>query len=69
VAQGTAAHVEVPLKRFLSAEMEDGRDEERLRSIEQATMGFATIWHSLLPLLTAIGYLEYAAAFFLLGGH
>jgi len=40
VAQGTASHVEVPLERLLSTQVEDGRTEECIRSIEQTTMGF-----------------------------
>ena len=39
MAQGTATHAEVPLERFLSTEVEDGRTEKRLRSVEQTKMG------------------------------
>jgi len=34
VAQGTTNHVKVPLERFLSTKVEDGRAEECLRSVE-----------------------------------
>ena len=34
VAQGTTNHVKVPLERFLSTKVEDGRTEECLRSVE-----------------------------------
>ena len=34
MAQGTANHVEVPLERFLSTKVENGRTEECLRSVE-----------------------------------
>jgi len=42
MAQGTTAHVEVPLERLLSTEVEDGRAEKCLRSVKQTKMGFVS---------------------------
>ena len=68
MAQGTATHVKVPLERFLSTKVEDGRTEKCLCSVEQTKMGFVAMRYISTCLLIAICRLGYAAAFFLLGG-
>ena len=50
MAQGAAAHAEVPLERFLSAKVEDSCVEECLRSVEQTTMGLVNKRHDILYL-------------------